>query len=89
MGCSCNKSYCPECMAGYIPSPPPAVGSAKWKDAMAFRYIMEHGGLPERSCIIQLPADWGYFVVRYRAQSGWDYFRTEEIVQLDTAAPSG
>lgn len=77
---NCRKSFCPECMEGYVPLPPPEPGSTRWKDQQAFRWVVDRfKGLPEKSCIIKLPADWGYFAVRYHRGSGYDYWRTDSL----------
>ena len=82
MPCSCNQSFCPECMGGnYTPPKPPAVGSSKWKDDQAFTYVIDaFSGLPDKDCIIKLPADWGYFVI-FSDSAGKDYRRIDRITE--------
>lgn len=80
MPCNCRQSWCPECMEGYVPSPPPGPGTPRWKDEQAFKYALDKfNGLPKRNVIMKLPADWGYFAIRYYPNRGHDYFRIDYI----------
>lgn len=80
MPCGCGQSFCPECMEGYVPTPPPEPGTPRWKDDQAFHYALDvYNGLPERSVVLKLPADWGYFAIEYHPNRGWSYFRVDSI----------
>ncbi len=76
--------------ADWKPSPPPAIGSKRWLDDMAFSFMVESfGGLPDESGVFELPKvlaggvsyEMGYFVLFSRS-SGKDYFRTTDIQQV-------
>jgi hypothetical protein len=73
--------------ANWTPPEPPAVGSSRWLDDMAFSFMIEaFNGLPDHSGVFELPKvlaggktyKLGYFVLR-QAHGGADYFRVDSI----------
>ena len=73
--------------ANWTPPEPPAVGSSRWLDDMAFQFMVEaFNGLPEKSGVFKLPDvlaggktyRLGYFGL-IKDSYGSNYFRVDAI----------
>lgn len=71
---------------GWVPPPPPAVGSPQWKQNIAIEQALGMlGGMPEEPCVLKMMPCMGHeigFLVIRRMQTGWDYFRVDKILDI-------